>query len=76
MLFFKLYFKAKKSSKISDTFFACSAVGISQNMRSNGSVPENLATTQIYTHIENTELKLAAEANPLAKLDYLLKNEQ
>ncbi len=30
---------------------------------------ENLNTTQIYTHIENTELKLAAEANPLSKLD-------
>lgn len=29
---------------------------------------ENLNTTQIYTHIENTELKLAAEANPLSKL--------
>lgn len=32
---------------------------------------ENLNTTQIYTHIENTELKLAAEANPLSKLDIL-----
>lgn len=32
---------------------------------------ENLNTTQIYTHIENTELKLAAEANPLSKLDFL-----
>ena len=31
---------------------------------------ENLNTTQIYTHIENTELKIAAEANPLSKLDY------
>ena len=30
---------------------------------------ENLNTTQIYTHIENTELKLAAEANPLSKLN-------
>ena len=30
---------------------------------------ENLNTTQIYTHIENTELKIAAEANPLSKLD-------
>lgn len=30
---------------------------------------ENLNTTQIYTHIESTELKLAAEANPLSKLD-------
>lgn len=29
---------------------------------------ENLNTTQIYTHIESTELKLAAEANPLSKL--------
>ena len=34
---------------------------------------ENLNTTQIYTHIENTELKVAAEANPLAKLDFYAK---
>ena len=32
--------------------------------------PENLNTTQRYTHIESTELKLAAEANPLSKLDF------
>lgn len=31
---------------------------------------ENLNTTQIYTHIESTELKLAADANPLSKLEY------
>lgn len=31
---------------------------------------ENLNTTQIYTHIENTELKIAAEANPVSKLDF------
>lgn len=31
---------------------------------------ENLNTTQIYTHIESTELKLAAEANPISKLDF------
>ena len=31
---------------------------------------ENLNTTQIYTHIESTELKLAALANPLSKLDF------
>jgi site-specific recombinase XerD len=31
---------------------------------------ENLNTTQIYTHIESTELKLAAEANPLSKLNF------
>ena len=31
---------------------------------------ENLNTTQIYMHIENTELKIAAEANPLSKLDF------
>lgn len=30
---------------------------------------ENLNTTQIYTHIESTELKIAAEANPISKLD-------
>ena len=29
---------------------------------------ENLNTTQIYTHIESTELKIAAEANPIARL--------
>ena len=31
---------------------------------------ESLNTTQIYTHIESTELKIAAEANPLSKLDF------
>ena len=30
---------------------------------------ENLNTTQIYTHIENTELKIAAEANPISHLE-------
>ena len=30
---------------------------------------ENLNTTQIYTHIENTELKIAAEANPISKFE-------
>lgn len=35
---------------------------------------ENLNTTQIYTHIENTELKIAAEANPLSKLDFTKEN--
>lgn len=34
---------------------------------------ENLNTTQIYTHIENTELKVASEANPLSKLDFWKK---
>lgn len=36
---------------------------------------ENLNTTQIYTHIENTELKIAAEANPLSKLDFSSDND-
>ena len=36
---------------------------------------ENLNTTQIYTHIESTELKLAAEANPLSKLDFSERKE-
>ena len=36
---------------------------------------ENLNTTQIYTHIENTELKIAAEANPLSKLDFTEPDE-
>lgn len=31
---------------------------------------EHLNTTEIYTHIENTELKIAAEANPLSKLKF------
>ena len=31
---------------------------------------ENLNTTQIYTHIESTELKIASDANPLSKLDF------
>lgn len=34
---------------------------------------ENLNTTQIYTHIESTELKIAADANPLSKLDFSSK---
>ena len=29
---------------------------------------ENLNTTQIHTHVESTELKIAAEANPLSKI--------
>ena len=37
---------------------------------------ENLNTTQIYTHIENTELKLASEANPLSKIDYIEDNQE
>lgn len=35
---------------------------------------ENLNTTQIYTHIESSELKIAAEANLLSKLDFSDKN--
>lgn len=35
---------------------------------------ENLNTTQIYTHIENTELKIAAEANPLSRIN--IKEEE
>ena len=30
---------------------------------------EHLNTTEIYTHIENTELKIAAEANPISRLN-------
>ena len=30
---------------------------------------ENLNTTQIYTHIENTELQIAAQANPISQID-------
>lgn len=37
---------------------------------------ENLNTTQIYTHIESTELKIAAEANPLSKLDFAPTDEE
>ena len=28
---------------------------------------DNLNTTQIYTHVDNSELRIAAEANPLSK---------
>ena len=28
---------------------------------------ENLNTTQIYTHVDNSELRIAAHANPLSK---------
>ena len=31
---------------------------------------ENLNTTQIYTHIESTELKIAAEANPISRIEF------
>ena len=31
---------------------------------------ENLNTTQIYTHIESTELKIAAEANPISRMAF------
>ena len=31
---------------------------------------ENLNTTQIYTHIESTELRIAAQANPISRLDF------
>ena len=37
---------------------------------------ENLNTTQIYTHIESTELKIAAEANPLSKLDFAKEDNE
>ncbi len=30
---------------------------------------DHLNTTQIYTHVDNTELRLAAEANPLSKIN-------
>jgi len=30
---------------------------------------EHLNTTEIYTHVENTDLKIAAEANPISKID-------
>ncbi len=36
---------------------------------------EHLNTTEIYTHIENTELKIAAEANPLAHIDFKGEHE-
>ena len=36
---------------------------------------ENLNTTEIYTHIENTELKIAAEANPLSKISLQRKKD-
>ena len=30
---------------------------------------ESLSTTQIYTHVDNTELRIAARANPLGKFE-------
>jgi len=36
---------------------------------------ENLNTTQIYTHIENTELKIAAEANPISRLNIVINDK-
>lgn len=36
---------------------------------------ENLNTTQIYTHIESTELKIAAVASPISRLDFLDEKE-
>ncbi len=37
---------------------------------------ENLNTTQIYTHIENTELQIAAKANPISRIDLLPDGEE
>jgi len=37
---------------------------------------ENLNTTQIYTHIDNAELRTAANANPLANFDPNKENEK
>lgn len=37
---------------------------------------ENLNTTQIYTHIENTELQIAAKANPISRIDLLPDDEE
>ncbi len=36
---------------------------------------DHLNTTQIYTHVDSTELRLAAEANPLAEFDGKKKKE-
>ena len=36
---------------------------------------EHLNTTEIYTHIESTELKIAAEANPLSRINMEKQNE-
>ncbi len=36
---------------------------------------EHLNTTEIYTHIESTELKIAAEANPLSRIDSEVTHE-
>lgn len=36
---------------------------------------ENLNTTQIYTHVDNSELRIAAEANPLSSFKPESKNE-
>ena len=36
---------------------------------------ENLNTTQIYTHVDNSELRTAAMANPLGSFDPDKKDE-
>lgn len=36
---------------------------------------ENLNTTQIYTHVDNSELRIAAEANPLSSFKPETKND-
>ena len=36
---------------------------------------ENLNTTQIYTHIESTELKMAAEINPISRIKLSSTND-
>lgn len=37
---------------------------------------EHLNTTQIYTHIESTELRLAAEAHPLSQIDVTMHEKE
>ena len=37
---------------------------------------ENLNTTQIYTHVEDAELKIAAEVNPISKLNPFREKEE
>ena len=62
------YFSAHKLRHTAATMMLSGGVDVKTVQEVLGH--ENLNTTQIYTHIENTELKIAAEANPLSKLDF------
>jgi site-specific recombinase XerD len=59
-------FSAHKLRHTAATLMLSGGVGVKTVQEVLGH--ESLNTTQIYTHIESTELKIAAEANPIARL--------